>query len=102
MPKDQSNRSKGNKANGAQRRQRGDNAKSRRRNHRRGRVTQLFALVFASALGLTLLSGFAMVLMSWFGNDTEAMRAATANCADVFKMGVAAVLGLIGGKAIAK
>jgi len=65
-------------------------------------VTPLFALVFGSALSITLLSGSAMVLMSWFGKDTEPMRSAVANCADVFKMGVAAVLGLIGGKAIGK
>jgi hypothetical protein len=63
-----------------------------------GRITPLFGLVFAAALAITLLSGLAMVLMSWSGKDGENIKSAVATCADIFKMGVAAVLGLIGGK----
>lgn len=67
-----------------------------------GRITAHFALIFFSALTLTLLSGLGMVLLSSFGKDTEAVKAAAATCSDMFKMGVAAVLGLIGGKATSK
>lgn len=66
--------------------------------HGDGHVTPLFALVFGSAVGITLLSGIAMFAMSWSGKDSENIKSAVATCSDIFKMGVAAVLGLIGGK----
>jgi hypothetical protein len=67
-----------------------------------GRITPHFALVFLSALGLTLLCGAAMVVLSIFGEETEAMKSAVGTCSDMFKMGVGAVLGLIGGKAASR
>jgi hypothetical protein len=66
--------------------------------HEGDRITPLFGLVFAAALAITILNGLAMVLMSWSGKDGEDIKSAVATCADIFKMGVAAVLGLTGGK----
>jgi hypothetical protein len=59
-----------------------------------------FVLVFVSTLGLTILSGAAMLILSISGLDTEAAKSAAATCSDIFKMGVAAILGLVGGKAV--
>jgi hypothetical protein len=39
-----------------------------------------------------------MVFMSWSDKDGENIKSAVTTCADIFKMGVAAVLGLIGEK----
>ena len=64
-----------------------------------GKITPHFALIFLSALGITLLSGLGMVLLSWFGPDTDSIKSTIGTCSDMFKMGVGAVLGLIGGKA---
>ncbi|MFK0249717.1 hypothetical protein ACIQUM_33880 [Amycolatopsis azurea] len=60
-----------------------------------GQITPLFAMVFIAALGITILSGIGMVVLLLQTKDLPA----TSTLSDVFKMGVAAVLGLIGGKA---
>jgi hypothetical protein len=64
-------------------------------------LTPAFKKVFNTVLGLTILSlGVSLVLALWPGQSDDVKRLIE-TCSTTFKMGFGAVVGLIGGKALA-
>ena len=64
-------------------------------------VTPTFKLVFASVLGLTVVSLLTVILLAVFvQNPSDQVKAVIETCSTTFKMGFGAIVGLIGGKAL--